>query len=422
MKSLIIVILDSIRKCKLRKYEFEIESYINNYQQINKTNAEKAKRSFSEEWLRLCPYLGRANRFNEDGASKLGQALIKYSAAIEQLPCKESEVIHLKELIDTYDRDKDCRYKISIKEALYFNLGLCWHKLGTRYEDDALLAFKKSLFFLLEQSNHKSYAGLSAYGFRKCNEFLYKSLINEQLNISSPSEFNDPFDCPILVLLNMYDDEINKLILKAYNDSLKIACFSRKIKLLPEISEQGEPKTNEDGNPIYLHKQGCDKDEYLNELMWAHYADFHKGVCIKYHFNAKMTKMITSSNRIISYFKDVKYSENDMSKYSNKDSISVEDSFFLKSKNWEYENELRYLYFDIDGTGKHKQIDIPNCIEAVYFGVKCAQSDKDTIRKILKDQKLITYDLQENMIEKGIEFYQMEMDMNQFGQLKAVKL
>ena len=72
MKSLIIVILDSIRKCKLRKYEFEIESYINNYQQINKTNAEKAKRSFSEEWLRLCPYLGRANRFNEDGASKLG--------------------------------------------------------------------------------------------------------------------------------------------------------------------------------------------------------------------------------------------------------------------------------------------------------------------------------------------------------------
>jgi len=111
-----------------------------------------------------------------------------------------------------------------------------------------------------------------------------------------------------------------------------------------------------------------------------------------------------------------------MSKYSNKDSISVEDSFFLKGKNWEYENELRYLYFDIDGTGKHKQIDIPNCIEAVYFGVKCSQADKDTIMKILKDQKLIAYDLQDNRTEKDIEFYQIEMDLKHFGQLNAVKL
>lgn len=94
----------------------------------------------------------------------------------------------------------------------------------------------------------------------------------------------------------------------------------------------------------------------------------------------------------------------------------------MKGKDWEYENELRYLYFDIESTGKHKQIDIPNCIEAVYFGLKCSDSDKDTILKILKGKKLVTCDLRKNKTEKDIEFYQMELDYKHFGRLKAVKL
>lgn len=75
-------------------------------------------------------------------------------------------------------------------------------------------AFKKYLFYLLAQSNNNSFANLSSFAFRKCNEYLYKSLINEQLNLSSPSEFNDPFDCPILALLKMYEDDVDELILK----------------------------------------------------------------------------------------------------------------------------------------------------------------------------------------------------------------
>ena len=334
----------------------------------------------------------------------------------------KKNIAHLSELIYQYDTDDDVKYKSGVKQSLFLNLGLCWHKLGTRYDENAVSAFKKCLFYLLAQSNKNSFANLSLFAFRKCNEYLYKSLINEQLNLSSPSEFNDSFDCPILVLLKMYEDDVNKLILKAYNDSLKVSCFMRNIKLLPEKNENGNWITDDNGNPIYKKKHDIDADEYLNGLMWAHYADFHKGICIKYHFNEKMTNMIVDSDKIISYFRDIKYSDKDMSKYSNKDSISVEDSFFLKGKNWEYENELRYLYFDIDGTEKHKQIDSPNCIEAVYFGVKCSQADKDTIMKILKDQKLIAYDLQDNRTEKDIEFYQIEMDLKHFGQLNAVKL
>jgi hypothetical protein len=392
-----------------------LEKYISDYnEKVTADNAQQCMENFDENWKTITAY---------SADDTYGLALVIFSVANYELPnISEKNIAHLSELIYQYDTDDDVKYKSGVKQSLFLNLGLCWHKLGTRYDENAVSAFKKCLFYLLAQSNKNSFANLSLFAFRKCNEYLYKSLINEQLNLSSPSEFNDSFDCPILVLLKMYEDDVNKLILKAYNDSLKVSCFMRNIKLLPEKNENGNWITDDNGNPIYKKKHDIDADEYLNGLMWAHYADFHKGICIKYHFNEKMTNMIVDSDKIISYFRDIKYSDKDMSKYSNKDSISVEDSFFLKGKNWEYENELRYLYFDIDGTGKHKQIDIPNCIEAVYFGVKCSQADKDTIMKILKDQKLIAYDLQDNRTEKDIEFYQIEMDLKHFGQLNAVKL
>lgn len=392
-----------------------LEKYISDYnEKVTADNAQQCMENFDENWKTITAY---------SADDTYGLALVIFSVANYELPnISEKNIAHLSELIYQYDTDDDVKYKSGVKQSLFLNLGLCWHKLGTRYDENAVSAFKKCLFYLLAQSNKNSFANLSLFAFRKCNEYLYKSLINEQLNLSSPSEFNDSFDCPILVLLKMYEDDVNKLILKAYNDSLKVSCFMRNIKLLPEKNENGNWITDDNGNPIYKKKHDIDADEYLNGLMWAHYADFHKGICIKYHFNEKMTNMIVDSDKIISYFRDIKYSDKDMSKYSNKDSISVEDSFFLKGKNWEYENELRYLYFDIDGTEKHKQIDIPNCIEAVYFGVKCSQADKDTIMKILKDQKLIAYDLQDNRTEKDIEFYQIEMDLKHFGQLNAVKL
>ena len=54
-------------------------------------------------------------------------------------------------------------------------------------------------------SSHTAYSP-TAFAFRKCTNFLYQSLVNEQLNLSSPTTFNDPFDCPIRELLNNGDD------------------------------------------------------------------------------------------------------------------------------------------------------------------------------------------------------------------------
>ena len=211
------------------------------------------------------------------------------------------------------------------------------------------------------------------------------------------------------------DEDFSQYIRQAYNEGLKVSCFSSNIKLPREETHTDEIINNEEKLKGAL-------PEYLNELMWAHYADSHKGVCIKYHFPNSFTKFVHNSDGITCFFNDVIYSDSDISQYSNKDSINMKDAFFLKGKQWEYENELRLLYFDVKGREGYKVIKAENCIEAVYFGLRCSEEDKTTIMNILKDKKLITIDLEKNQTESPIKFYQMEIDKEHFGQVKAKEI
>lgn len=401
---------ESIDSERIERYIEEVDKYIKNYRnQITKDNAEQAVSEFKEEWLVTINEEDQTNNIN----SKYGETLTIFSKAIGSLSnLTKEDVLKLEEKIYSFDKEKEAEYKFNYKEALFFNLGLCWHKFGGLYKDKVIESFKKYIYYKLIQSFKTTYHP-EAYAFRRCNNYLYQSLINEELNLSSPTIFNDPFDCPILELLNN-EDEVAPLIGEAYRSCLKIACFMKKEKLPYE----------KDGNTIYDKKKNLnDKEEFLNPLMWAHYADNHSGICIKYDFGRSITQLSGNNSFVVSFFQDVKYSDEDLSQYSQKKSISLKDSFFLKGKPWEYEKELRFLYFDIKGEGEHKQIEIKNCIEAVYFGVRCSKKDQETIKRILKEKKFIKKGInEETMVEKDIEFYKMEIDKSNFGQLKAIKI
>ena len=203
---------------------------------------------------------------------------------------------------------------------------------------------------------------------------------------------------------------------KAYRYTTKVACFVKNRKL----------PSSEDFTAKFKHEG--EEPEYLNELMWAHYADSHKGVCIKYRFPNSLTMHPKCGNTILAYFRDVRYS-NDVYNTGKDNSITMNDAFFLKSKAWEYENELRYLYFDLDGKSDFTQVDIPSCVTAVYFGLKCPEEEREFIMKLLEGRKwkdrylkLVDGKTTEFEDEYPIEFYQIKLDDTVFGKLKAEKL
>jgi len=383
----------------------EIISYIGKYENnVSKNNAKEVINLFKEEWVNTI----------ENSGEDYGNALIVYSTGVFELETLSTDEVELlSKRIKFFDEKKSVRLQLGIKTALFINLAQCWYRLGDKYRKNIIDSIKKYIYYLIGCSYNTSYSP-SAYKFRTCNKYLFQSLINESIGLTSPGYFNDPFDSPIRELLNN-EDEFSQYIRQAYNDCLKVSCFSSNIKL---------PREDEKTHQL-IHKEEKLKGalpEYLNELMWAHYADSHKGVCIKYHFPNSFTKFVHNSDGVTCFFYDIIYSDSDICQYSKKDSINMKDAFFLKGKQWEYENELRLLYFDVKGREGYKVIKAENCIEAVYFGLRCSEEDKTTIMNILKDKKLITIDLEKNQTESPIKFYQMEVDKEHFGQVKAKEI
>ena len=394
----------------LEKSYNEIISYIGKYENnVSKINAKEVIDSFKEEWENFIDYMF----LGKDIGKKYGEALIVYSTGVFELETLSiNEVELLSERIKFFDENESVRYQLGIKIELFIILAQCWYRLGDKYKKNIIDSIKKYIYYSICISYNTSYSP-SAYKFRTCNKYLFQSLINESIGLTSPGYFNDPFDSPILELLNT-DEEFPQYIRQVYNDCLKVSCFSS-YTTLPRLDEKTfqiiKKEKTESGIP-----------NYLNGLMWAHYADSHKGVCIKYHFPNSFTILGLNSDSVTCFFHDITYSDSDICQYSKKYRINMEDALFLKGKQWEYENELRFLYFDVNGREGYKVIKAENCIEAIYFGLRCSEEDKTTIMNILKDKKLITIDLEKNQTESPIKFYQMEVDKEHFGQVKAKEI
>jgi hypothetical protein len=279
----------------------EIQRYFNNYnEKITDSNAQQAVDDFLtnyDNWKNVVGYM----LSGKDGEREYGNVLVIFSAALAEInPITEGITDTLVKEIEEYE--SKVQYMFEIKLALYANLGLCWHKLGQLYNNMAIDAFKKYIYYQLSLSNHTSYSSLTCYSFRNCSKFLFQSLINDTLNLSSPTTFNDIFDCPIIELMNN-EDGVSKLIREAYLSGVKVACFVKNEKL-PYSNENVDNLIRDD------KKNEGDEEEYLNELMWAHYADSHNGICIKYKFPSDVTTTVNDNKNYVAYFKDVEYTSN----------------------------------------------------------------------------------------------------------------
>ena len=397
-----------------------LKQYATVYQNTTDTAvADKAVDEFLKNyktWKEVVGYMVGG----EDGEKLYGAALCFFAANLCLSNHLAAGMIQLlRDEIGEYE-DK-VEYKYGYLDVLYSNLVVGLHKLSLVSDEELKGLLKKAIYYSQAGANHSSYQ-LECYAYRSASEYMIDALKNEKLSMSAPTTFNDPFDCPILELLNQYGDAISKLIREAYQECLKITCFVKNTKL--------EPKFDEEGDRIWEPKHANDPEEFLNELMWAHYAKNHTGICIKYHFHNDLTKFADKAKNQIAYFRDIEYTS-DMDVYRKNGAINLRDAFFAKSKAWEYENELRLLAYDPNGSGDYASIDVKDSVAAVYFGLKCPRDKREEIMDILKDRKWVSEIWKRDKVkhetvtyreEHPVEFFQMEIDETYFGKLKAVKI
>lgn len=140
-----------------------------------------------------------------------------------------------------------------------------------------------------------------------------------------------------------------------------------------------------------LNKIGvlCLTTDNQNQLMWAHYANEYKGLCIEYDF-----KITQDSKNIFQSF-PVSYSK-DIPDFREKDMVTqgsfVKKICGIKSECWSYEKEFRIIKNKGIGSFAYDK----SLLKAIYFGVRFNDDDKNDIFRALKDT--------------NTKFYQMVMD------------
>lgn len=169
-------------------------------------------------------------------------------------------------------------------------------------------------------------------GYRK-NEFQIKEAI-DKINNEGFEEFNESIKAMVTVFSQMFDRLPGK--------DISVSCFTR--------------KNNE-------------------ALMWAHYANGMRGVCIEYFFN--------NDGNLDNYVFDVNYEndkcELDFWSYIRGDVKEVVELHRRKSRIWSYEEEVRVI-------SPHKDSHFNFCdseVKSIIFGCKTSVDDAAAVLDII---------------------------------------
>ncbi|MCQ2496878.1 MAG: DUF2971 domain-containing protein [Lachnospiraceae bacterium] len=132
----------------------------------------------------------------------------------------------------------------------------------------------------------------------------------------------------------------------------------------------------------------CLTADVKNILMWSHYADSHRGICIEYDYSDYDSipysevpyPVLYSEKRIVVNANDM---PKDKSGNHEKLNYKLIKGLITKSNSWEYENEWRLLLSEKVG----ENLIMPR-ISAIYLGALVSDEDKTLISEIAKKNSI----------------------------------
>ena len=223
------------------------------------------------------------------------------------------------------------------------------------------------------------------YKYRCWNNNTKNILINNELYYQSPENFNDPYDVNMFVGMHSSIEEwINeyfkwrmRLSGKVSFDEFSLICSSWYC-LSPELKTKFEKVIARGVTKMVRRTSGiyCFSANNNNILMWSHYADKHKGVCLEFdHSNISLLPAYKvkycKDYPIVNFFKALPYELNKI-------------RFFTKSRNWKYEEEYRIVISNFANKIKKFQ---PQILTGVICGCSMTNENIKELVEIIKTRK-----------------------------------
>ena len=212
----------------------------------------------------------------------------------------------------------------------------------------------------------------SIFKYRDFSKTSLELLINQELWFAKPDSLNDPFECQMLF------PEVLESIWKHHS--------------IPATQKENI----EQGLEEQLGKVGICSFSRIrqNQLMWAHYADEHKGFCIGFDESKLKAKSEKFHSQPVEYQDELPYEgvisrikefeKNPPNDFSLRNSAMAIAGDILSSvigtkyTNWEYEEEIRLV------THKYGALKFcPSTVVSIAFGLRMEERDKVTLKKLL---------------------------------------
>lgn len=137
----------------------------------------------------------------------------------------------------------------------------------------------------------------------------------------------------------------------------------------------------------------CLTTDYTNKLMWSHYADSHKGICVEYDFS---DSAVNKSQPLPVYYSherpqfDWKLSQ----EAKSKETACLMQALLTKDEDWSYEKEWRMV---ISADTEPDDIPAPP-IKCIYIGASCS---KENTEKIVDTAKALQIPVKKMTIDRG---------------------
>jgi hypothetical protein len=227
--------------------------------------------------------------------------------------------------------------------------------------------------------------------FRKYDEHLISNLVNNTITFGSARNFNDPFDCQMPINVQNTDEEV-------------LAFFKKKgiPKTIEQLPEAKANLKNIIRSLIFDYRRfTCfsiaeESNLFGNSMFWAHYADKHHGVCLKFKgdFGGSSELFKLESGKIgrisveylekIPHFNYIRYCLGYQEGSPNQYFIAT------KSTDWEKEREIRFVFEQEKFPISCQYIEIkfnPRFLEGIYLGNKINDNEIEVIKTCLSDSK-----------------------------------
>jgi DUF2971 family protein len=213
------------------------------------------------------------------------------------------------------------------------------------------------------------------FKYREINKRLIESLITGEVYFSSPEQLNDPFDCQIDIRKSL-----NTAIGKVQGNQEKV--LSSIQQKLDDIFLQLEKDIRTFG------VWSCSL-ELENSLMWSHYGDEHRGICLAYELpdtfiDHTLGEVIGlhpveyTKDPITNWFIENSKIEGEPPPLGNFITSLIVKLLISKEECWKLEKEGRV----ISKTQGLKEIG-KSALKQVCFGLRASERDRDLIRNIL---------------------------------------